>query len=87
MKLRFELDIARVEDEIVAVPLDTTERFNGVIMINETMKDILDLLAEDKTEEELTAAMMQKYKGVSQEELQKSIHTICIDLKNEGLLN
>ena len=87
MKLRYKLDIATVADEIVAVPLEAAGRFNGVITINETMKDILELLAEDKTEEELTMAMMQKYKDVSKEEMQKSIHTICVDLKNEGILD
>lgn len=86
MKLRYKLDITAVEDEIIAVPLDTAGKFNGVITINETMKDILELLAEDITEEELTSAMMQKYKNVSWEEMQKTIHTICVDLKNEGIL-
>lgn len=86
MKLKYEFDIVTVADEIIAVPLDTAGKFNGVININETMKDIMDFLVEDRTEEELTLAMMQKYKDVSQEELKTSIHRICLKLKNEGIL-
>lgn len=86
MKLKYKFDIATIADEIIAVPLDTAGEFNGVIHINDTMKDIMELLIEDKTEEELTMAMMQKYTNVTKEEMAASIHKICIGLKNEGIL-
>lgn len=86
MRLRYDFDIATVADEMVLVPIDIDGRFNGVITINETMKDIIELLTVDRSEKELTVAMMQKYKNVTHEEMEKSIHTICVDLKNEGLL-
>ncbi len=86
MKLKYTFDVVTIAGEIIAVPLDSTGKFNGVININETMKDIMDLLVEDRTEEELTIAMMQKYENISQEELESSIHKICCKLKNEGIL-
>ena len=86
MKLKYKLVITDVAGETVAVPLDIEGGFNGAITINETMKDILELLAVDRDEDELTMAMMQKYKNVSQEEMKKAVHNICVDLKKEGIL-
>ena len=86
MKLKYKLMITTIADETVAIPLDIEGGFNGVITINETMKDILELLAVDRDEDELTMAMMQKYKNVSQEEMKKAVHNICVDLKKEGIL-
>ena len=86
MKLKYKLVITTVAGETVAVPLDTEGGFNGAITINETMKDILELLAVDRDEDELVTAMMQKYKNVSQEEMKKAVHNICVDLKKEGIL-
>ena len=86
MKLKYKLMITTIADETVAIPLDIEGGFNGVITINETMKDILELLAVDRDEDELTTAMMQRYKNVSQEEMKKAVHNICVDLKKEGIL-
>ena len=86
MKLKYKLMITTIADETVAIPLDIEGGFNGVITINETMKDILELLAVDRDEDELTTAMMQRYKNVSQEEMKEAVHNICVDLKKEGIL-
>lgn len=86
MRLKYKFDIAVVADRIVAVPLDDAGQFNGALTINETMKDIMELLVQDRTEEELTMAMMQKYDNVPLEKMQASIHEICVGLKNEGIL-
>ena len=87
MKLKYQFTITTVADEIVAVPDESASQFNGVITMNETMKDIMELLAENKSEEELVEAMMGLYKGVTREEMKTAIHEISIKLKDEGILD
>ena len=87
MKLKYKISITNVADEIIAVPLESTDEFDGVLTINETMKEIIELLEEERTEEELISLMKEKYEDASSEVLAKDIHEICIGLKNEGLLN
>lgn len=87
MKLKYKFTITTVMDEIVAVPIDSGIQLNGVITINETMKDIMELLAEDRTENELVNAMLNKYKNVTADEMKTVIHDVCMKLKNEGILN
>ena len=87
MKLKCKYSITEVVDEIIAVPVDSDSRFNGVITINETMKDIMELLSEDITEEELVREMLNRYKNVTPEEMETAIHELCCNLKNEGILS
>lgn len=86
MKLKYKFVITTVADDTVAVPIESADQFDGVITINETMKDIFELLAEERTEEELVDALLEKYEGITRDELMKSIHDTCVRLKNEGLL-
>ena len=87
MKLNSEFTITTVMDEIIAIPVGNGIQLNGVLTINETMKDIMELLTEDRTEEELTMAMMGKYKNVTIDEMKSAVHDICLKLKNEGILS
>ena len=87
MKLKFKFTTTSVMDEIVAVPIDSGDQFNGVLTINETMKDIMELLVEDRTEDELTKILMNKYTNVSSDEMKAAVHDVCMKLKNEGILS
>ena len=86
MKLKYQFVITSVADEVFAVPIESNGEFNGVIAINETMKDIIELLAVDRTEENLAIAMLEKYKNVTEKEMKTSIHETCVRLKNDNLL-
>ena len=86
MKLKYKFAITTVADEMVAVPIESFGQFDGVITVNETMKDIIELLAEERTEDDLVDELFENYKGVSREELKNSIHEICVGLKKEGLI-
>lgn len=86
MKLKHRFSITTVMDEIIAVPVDSDSQFNGVLAINETMKDIMELLSEDITEEALVREMMEMYKDVTWEEMETAIHEVCCNLRNEGIL-
>lgn len=86
MKLKYKFTAVTIDNEIHMIPINSGGNFNGVLTVNETMKDIMELLGEDLTEDEITLAMMGKYKNVTKEEMAKSIRDICLSLENEGLL-
>ena len=87
MKLKYKFIITTVIDETIAVPVDGNGQLNGVITMNESMKDIMELLGDDITEEELIREMLTKYKNVTPEEMGTAIHEVCCNLKNKGILS
>ncbi len=87
MKLKHKFTITSVMDDIIAVPVDGDGQFTGVITMNESMKDIMELLGDDITEEELIREMLTKYKNVTPEEMGTAIHEVCCSLKSKGILS
>ena len=85
MKLKYHFETVTIGDSMQMIPVGS-KTFNGVITVNETMKDIMDLLVEEHTEEELVSAMLEQYEGVSREEITDTVRKICADLQKEGLL-
>lgn len=85
MKLKYHFESVTIGDTLQMIPVGCKE-FNGVITVNETMKDIMDLLAVERTEEEVISAMLEQYDGVSREEMTAMVRKICADLQKEGLL-
>ena len=85
MKLKYHFETVTIGDKLEMVPVGSTA-FNGVLTVNETMKDLMDLLAEERTEEEVISAMLEQYEGVSREEMTATVWEICDGLRKEGLL-
>ena len=85
MKLKYLLKSVKIGDKMQMVPVGS-KTFNVVITVNETMKDIMDLLAQEWTEDELVDAMMDRYEDVTREEMTAAVRDICDGLRKEGLL-
>ena len=85
MKLKYHFETITVGDSMHMVPVDGID-FNGVLTVNETMKDIMDLLKEERTENEVVSAMLEQYTDVSREEMTATVRDICSGLRKEGLL-
>ena len=85
MKLKYHFENVTIGDSLQMIPVGS-KTFNGVITVNETMKDIMDLLVEEHTEDEVVSAMLEQYDGVTREEMLDSVRKICADLRKEGLL-
>lgn len=85
MKLKYRFETVTIGDSMQMIPVGS-KTFNGVITVNETMKDIMDLLMEEHTEDEVVSAMLEQYDGVSHEEMTGIVRRICADLRKEGLL-
>ena len=85
MKLKYHFETVTIGNKLQMIPMGS-EAFNGVITVNETMKDIMDLLVEEHTEDEVVSALLEQYEGVSSEEMLDTVRKICADLRKEGLL-
>ena len=85
MKLKYHFETIIIENTIRMIPVGS-EDFDGVVTVNETMKDIMDLLEEERTEEEVVSAMMEFYSGVSRDKMALNVRKVCDDLRKDGLL-
>ncbi len=60
--------------------------FNGMVRSNSTAKDIINLLKNDTTEEEIISVMLDKY-DVSREQLECDVREVLATLRGIGALD
>lgn len=64
MRAKYKFEMMKLDDRFVAVPIGAeAQTFQGVIKLNETSADILELLNEETTEKELVDALEIKYEA------------------------
>lgn len=85
MKLKYHFETVTIGDKLQMIPVGSKD-FNGVITVNETMKDIMVLLEDERTEDEVVSAMLDQYDGVSREEMTSTVRDVCAGLRKEGFL-
>ena len=85
MKLKYHFETVAIGGNLQMIPVGSKD-FNGVLIVNETMKDIMDLLEEERTEGDVVSAMMEQYADVSLEEMTTTVRTVCSDLWKDGFL-
>lgn len=86
MKLKDELMLHKVSDETVIVPTGKLSiEFQGIIRNNETAGSIMELLKEERTEEELVEEVLRVY-DADRETVSRDVHRIILMLEQEGLL-
>lgn len=86
MKIRDGLVLKKISDMYVVVPTgDTLKDFSGVIRLNETGKDIYELLVQGKNEEEIVNELLNIYE-VDTETLKKSVSESIKYLKDNKVL-
>lgn len=62
MKLKYAFEKMELEDRIVAVPVgEGAQDFRSVIKLNESASEILDLLQNETTEEEMINTLKERY--------------------------
>lgn len=86
MKLVYEFVVQAVADDYIAVTVgEDIDKFGGLIRLNKTGADIMNLLRQETTEEEIAAALKEKY--VSGDEIiEKAVHDFVQMLIKEGLV-
>ncbi len=85
MKLKYEMSYIEIDGTLRAMPLfdDTDRRY--VLHLNGTTADILKVLEQDVTEDEIVSALKKEY-DATEEQLLPSIRKVVGMLREYGLL-
>lgn len=86
MKLKCKFVINSVAGETIAVPVGKESGFNGYIRINETAKDIFELLKSDIEREGIVSALSEKYPDAGIDDIKESVDICLNKLSAAGLL-
>ena len=87
MRLKIKLTIQQILDFWAAVPADDDAKRHHVVMsLNETAKDIVEILNNgETTEDEIVSKLLQEY-DVTEEELRPHVQSVIQNLRDEHLL-
>ena len=87
MKLKYSFECIDVDDEIIAVPVGKNSKgIHGVLKLNKTGKEILDLLTCDTSEERIVNALADRYED-DREQLISYVQAAVDALHKAGLLD
>lgn len=87
MKLKCKFVINNVAGENIAVALGANTAFKGYIRLNETGKDIFEMLKKDTTREKIIESLKKSYPDATEAELAESVDGIIEKLNGAGLLS
>ena len=87
MKLKYEFIINQVADQMVAVPVgNSLENFNGFLKVNDVGAEILEILKNDVTVEEIAAEMLKKYPESNMDEALETVKMFTDKLMESGIV-
>jgi len=87
MKLKFEFVMNNVADQIVAVPVGSDlENFNGFLKVNDIGAEILEILKNDVTVEEIVAEMLKKHPEATEAEASETVKEFTDKLIESGIV-
>ena len=86
MKLKCNFLINTVAGDQIAVPVGKNPPFRGYIKLNETAKEIFEVLKHDTTREEIVSKMVAKYPDANIKDIEHSVDNIVDKLNSSGLL-
>ena len=86
MKLKDGVIISQVENEYVAVFAgDAGKACSGMMRMNKVSAFIMELLQNDTNEDQLIAALLERYE-VSEEDARKSVVFVVDQVRKAGIL-
>ncbi|MBO2516632.1 MAG: hypothetical protein CW338_05035 [Clostridiales bacterium] len=87
MKLKYELEILDMGDSFTAVPVgEGAENYHGVLRMNGSSREIIELLQEDKSVEQIVDALSAKYDENTREEIAAMVASVVDKLRAEGFI-
>jgi len=87
MKLIYDLQIMNVDDEMVAIPVgDNAKDAHMIIKLNETSKQIIDLIKESNSPDEVLQKLCLLYPEESKNDIGNQLCDFLNQLIKEGLL-
>ena len=87
MKLREQFTVAQLADDYVAVSLNGSGSFRGVIKLNESGAEVFQGLIDGQDEKQLAERLMAKYPELDSETAKKAVAEVIDNLKNAGILD
>lgn len=86
MKLKYSFDSVNMGDEIIAVPVgDGAEEMHGVVKLNQSGNEIMELLKEDTTEENIINILASRYEN-NRKEIKEHVHLVLNKLRDAGII-
>ena len=86
MKLKYEFETVELDGEIMAVPVgDNATELHGLLRLNETAADIIELLRNETDVEAVTDGLLQKYEG-EREAIAAYVRQFVAQLKDLGVV-
>lgn len=86
MKLKYNFAVQKVTDFWAAVPVGAdAKRYSGVISLNESARDMMELLRDDITEDELVQRMLGLY-DIDEAQLRQDVRGFIAKLQEAGVL-
>ena len=87
MKLRYELSFMEIDGEYSAVPVGPgSDSFSGMLKLNDIAVEILNMLKEDNTPEQIHACLKARYPDSDDCEIGEALVSFLNRLTREGLL-
>lgn len=86
MKLNYSFELMEMDDEVVAVPVgDNAGKLHGIVKLNSTGAEILKMIQEEKSEEEIVEELGKKYDS-SLEEIKGFVSGFLKQMADAGLI-
>lgn len=86
MKLKYDFVVKNVCGSMVAVAVgEGTAAFNGMIKLNSTGAEIMEMLASPTTEEQIVDALTEKYKA-DRAEVADTVSAFIGTLRSSGVI-
>lgn len=87
MKLKYNFVMNNVADQIVAVPVGSDlGDFSGFLKVNDIGAEILEILKEEATVEEVAAKMLEKHPESNMEEALETVKEFTDKLIESGIV-
>lgn len=86
MKLKYEMEVLEIDGSPIAVPIDSGDEFRGVLYMNETTQDILNILKNNVTINQLISELKNIYDS-SDEEICTNVDKVLGILREYKLLD
>ena len=87
MKLKFEFVVNQVADQMVAVPVgNDLAGFSGFLKVNDIGAEILEILKNEVTVEEIAAKMLEKHPESNMEEALETVKDFTAQLVESGIV-
>ena len=86
MKLRYTFDTVEMGDEIICVPVgDGADQIHGVVRLNKSGLEIMELLKNEITLEQIVDELAARYNN-DREELLDRVQNVIDTLQNAGII-